>query len=362
MLGVDPEIGTSALRLWVAAGSAALLLVCCVLALLRSQSATGAKPVFRAGFVILGAVLGAATTWAFLDRAAVGDRSAERRALELRAQELSARARAPGSPLACLDTVAGENVTAACERALFVSPASVATASSYVAERLVLLEAMVAYAERGGADIDDVLLPLRRSLEADPFGFLAHVLSIRDGCTNHNCKAFALLHDASQVRANLSADTLDRYLDHYLALWAKAPDGTLADAAPAQTAAIPQGPRKLTVNADFPTAASIPAVSIMNPEPTGPVLPGAAAAAAANPNPPSAAAPSSRRSRKQAASPAPQSAAQLPPSVATEPIWPEPVPSPPQAVTAAPGATGPLQLNPVPPPSDASTGMNVRSQ
>jgi hypothetical protein len=361
MLGVDPEIGTSALRLWVAAGSAALLLVSCVLALLRPQSGTGANPVFRAGFVILGAVLGAAMMWAFLDRAAFADRSAERRALELRAQELSARALAPGSPLACLDAVAGENVAAACERALFVSPASVASASSYVAARLALLAGMVAYAERGGADIEHVLLPLRRSLEADSFGFLAHVLSIRDGCTNHSCKALALLHDASQVRANLSAETLDHYLEHYLALWAKAPDGTLADAAPAQAAALPQGPRKTSINADFPTAASIPAVSIMNPEPTGPVLPGVAAAAAANPNPQPSVAPSSRRSRKQTANPAPQTAVQPPPSTATEPIWPEPVPSPPQAA-AAPGGTGPIQLSPVSPPSNESAGMNVRSQ
>jgi len=349
------------LRLWLAAGSAALLLVSCVLALFRPQSGSGASPLFRAGFVILGAVLGASITWAFLDRAAVADRTVERRALELRAQELSARALVLGSPLACLDAVAGENVAAACERALFVSPASVATASSYVAERLALLAAMVAYAERGGDDIDDVLLPLRRSLEADPFGFLAHVLSIRDGCTNHNCKSFALLHDASQVRANLSGKTLDHYLDHYLVLWAKAPDGNLADAAPAQTAAIPLGPRKVTINADFPSAASIPAVSIMNPEPTGPVLPGAAAAAAANPNPPSAAAASSQRSRKQAVNPAPRTAAQPPPSSATEPIWPEPVPSPPQATTA-PGGTGPLQLNPAPPPFNPSAGMNVRQQ
>ncbi|MGD0332673.1 MAG: hypothetical protein ABSA90_05390 [Xanthobacteraceae bacterium] len=361
MLGVDPEIGTSALRLWIAAGSAALLLASCVLALLRPQSGVAASPVIRTGFVILGAVLGAAMTWAFLDRAAVADRTAERRALELRAQELSARALAPGSPLACLDAVVGENVAAACERALFVSPASVAAASSYVAERLALLAAMVAYADRGGADIEDALLPLRRSLEADPFGFLAHVLSSRDGCTNHNCKALALLHDTSRVRANLSAETLDHYLEHYLALWAKAPDGALADAAPAQTAAIPQGPRKVSINADFPTAASIPAVSIMNPEPSGPVLPGVAAAAAANPNPQPGAAPPSRRSRKQVANPAPQTAAQPTPSAATEPIWPEPVPSPPQTA-AAPGGAGPIELNPVPPPSNASAGMNARSQ
>ena len=214
------------LRLWLAARSAALLLVSCVLALFQPHPAAARRsPYFALVFVILGAVLGTSITWAFLDRAAVAHRSVERQALELRAQELSARALALGSPLACLDAVAGENVAAACERALFVSPASVAAASSYVAERLALLAAMAAYAERGDADIEDVLLPLRRSLEADPFGFLAHVLSIRDGCTSHNCKSFALLQDASRVRANLSAKRLDHYLEHYLPLWAKAPDG-----------------------------------------------------------------------------------------------------------------------------------------
>ncbi len=359
MLGIDLEIGIPALRLWVAAGSVALLIVC-VLAFLRPQSRIGASPVLRVGLVVLGAVLGAAMTWAFLDQGAVGDRSTERRALELRAEELSARAFAAASPLACLDALAGESVAAACERALFVSPASAATATSYVAAQLALLSDMVAYTERGGADIDDVLLPLRRSLEADRFGFLAHVLSIRDGCTSQNCKALALLHDASGVRANLSGETLGRYLEHYVALWAKAPDGALADGAQVQAAATAQGPRK--VNIDFPTAASIPPVSIMNPEPTGPVLAGVAAAAAANPNPQPAAPPSSRRSRKQTVNPSPQIGAQPPSSgsAATEPIWPEPVPPPPQAAAAPAGA--PVQLNPLPPASNASPGMNARSQ
>ncbi len=313
----------------------------------------------RTGFVILGAVLGAAITWAFFDRADMAERSAERRALELRAQQLSAQALGPGSPLACLDVVAGENVVAACERSLFASPASVAAASSYVAARLALLSDIVAYAERGGTDIDEVLLPLRRSLEADSFGFLAHVLSLRDGCASHNCKALALLHDASRVRANLSAKSYDHYLEHYLALWAKTPEDALADAAPAQTAAIPQGPRKVSVNADFPTAASIPAVSIMRPESAGPVLPGVAAAAGANPNPQPSAASPSRRSRKRAANPAPQTVAQ-PPAAAVEPIWPQPVPPPPQA--AAPGAARPIELNPVPPPSNTSAGVTMRPQ
>ena len=358
MLGLDPEIETAALRLWLAAGSAALLVVFCVLAFFRQQSGA-----LRAGFVLLGAVLGAAMTSALLDGAALGERRAARRALELRAGELTASALAPGSPLTCLDALAGESVEAACEKALFATPASVAAASSYVAARLALLAGMAEYARRGGADIDDVLLPLRRSLEADRFGFLAHVVAIRDGCTNENCKVLKLLHDASRVQANLSAGTLDHYLQHYQELWTKAPDGNLAEGAqvppgaPAQASA-PAG-RKI-VNIDFPTAASIPPVSIMNPEPTGPVLPGVAAAAAANPNGPQAAAPSSRRSRRQTVNPSVQTAAQpAPPSAAaTEPIWPEPVPPPPQTATAPPGA--PVQLNP--PSPSASAGATVRAQ
>ena len=38
MLGLDLEIGASALRLWIAAGSAALLIVVCGLAVFRLQS------------------------------------------------------------------------------------------------------------------------------------------------------------------------------------------------------------------------------------------------------------------------------------------------------------------------------------
>ncbi len=78
------------------------------------------------------------------------------------------RALAPGSPLACLDGLAGENVEAACEKALFAAPATVAAATSYVAARLALLADMAAYTKRGGGDIDSALLPLRRSLESRP--------------------------------------------------------------------------------------------------------------------------------------------------------------------------------------------------
>src|SRR6202035_444787 len=114
------------------------------------------------------------------------------------------------------------------------SPATVATATSYAAARLALVSDMAAYVKAGGTDIDATLLPLRRSLEADRFGFLAHALAVRDGCTSQNCKALDVLRDASRVRANLSGQTLDRFLDRYLTVWALQPDSPapVADAAP----------------------------------------------------------------------------------------------------------------------------------
>jgi hypothetical protein len=352
MFGVDSEIGISALKLWLAAGSAVFLIGFYLLAYLLPQYVIGRA--LRAGFVILGAGLGAIMTWALLDTTPSRERSGERQSLEVRAEQLNAQALARGSALACLDALAGEVVETACEKELFTSPASVAAATSFVAHRLELLAALLAYDKRGAADVDATLRPLRRSLEADRFGFLAHVLALRDGCTSENCKALALLDDPRHVRANLSAQTFDHYVEHYADIWAKAPDGALTDAVP------PGGqPSHKIVNIDFPTAASIPPVSIMNPEPTGPVLPGVAAAAAANPNPQQASAPGARRSRKAAASgSSPQTLAG--PATAnaapTEPIWPEPMPPQPAATAAA--TNGPVQL--APPSSNGNS--TVRAQ
>jgi hypothetical protein len=185
--------------------------------------------------------------------------------------QLTAQALAPSSPLACLDGMAGENVEAACEKALFAAPVTVAAASSYVAARLTLLSDIVAYTKAGG-NLDSALLPLRHSFEADRFGFVAHTLAIRDGCTSSRCEALALLRDPERVKADLSAQTFDRYLDRYLPLWGQ-PETPVAEMTPSSTATLaaiqpPAGQsQKKVVDADFPSAASIPAISIMNPEP-----------------------------------------------------------------------------------------------
>ena len=341
MLVTDPELGNSALRLWVASGAAALLVFICALTI----DWTRTRPLARVAVVLLGAVLGATLAWTFLDGGSPRDQGAERRMFELRTTELDAQALAPNSPLACLDGVAGDTVEAACEKALFASPAAVASASSYVAARVALLADIVSYGKHGGRNIDDLLRPLRRSIEADRFGFVAHMLAVRDGCTRDHCPTLALLSDGGRVQTNLSAQTLDRYLDRYASAWAQQTDvPEAASTPPAATASAAPGPapqKKVLIDADFPSAASIPAVSIMNPEPK--TLP-PSVAAAANAHPPAPA--PARQIRKQAAtSPSPTLASPGGSSPApVDPVWmpaagqnaPQPQqPAPPQATAGA---------------------------
>jgi hypothetical protein len=341
MLVADPEIGNSALHLWVAAGSAAVLVFVCVLAIDWTRASTMA----RVMIVLASAVLGATLSWAFIDFGSLRDQGAERRALELRAAQLNAQALAPGSPLACLDGVAGDTVEAACEKALFASPATVASATSYVAARAALLADIVRYDDHGGRNLDDLFKPLRRSLEADRFGFVAHIFAMRSDCTSDRCAALALLSNPTRVLANLSAQTLDRYLDHYVSAWAQQADTPVANAAAISPAGAPSaalglaGQKKVLIDADFPSAASIPAVSIMNPEPK--TLP-PSVAAAANAHAPAPA----RPNRKQVvSSPGPTLASPAGASPAPlDPVWAPgagqntPQPPPPQTTGEAPPA------------------------
>jgi hypothetical protein len=265
---VDPQILALIAQvspLWIAAASAALL-VLTICAIVQRHSRKGfLARVGQFFLILLTAALSGSLIWAF---AALRDHDSQRSALQLRAGELTAQALAPGSSLACLDTLAGDTVQAACERTVFATPAAVATAVTYVAAQYALLFDMTAFGKRGGTGIGDDLLPLRRKLEADPFGFLAHVLVRRDGCTSEHCPAFALLHDPSHVRTNIIAQTLQHYIDHYREVWARsadAPVAGVADISPTGTA--DPSKRKVSVNIDFPSAASIPPISIMNPEP-----------------------------------------------------------------------------------------------
>lgn len=311
MARIDPAFMAWVTPLWMAAGSAAALaLTVCALAFGRGRDGALADS-GRVFLVAIGAGLCGVLAWALLQN---GNRAAERLALEARATQLTAQALSPGSPLACLDAVAGEAIETACTKALFASPAGVAAAISYVAAQFTLLSDMSDYADRGGMDIGNTLGPLRHALEADPFGILAHVLATHDGCTADNCPALRVLHDVGHVRTNLIAHTLDRYVDQFREAWARSSEPPVA-ALPGGaelTGAIAPGKRKTMVNIDFPNADSIPPVSIMNPEPNGPAEPRAGAGANADPH---------KRAEKPAAREARQPAGAGPEQGNTDPVW-----------------------------------------
>jgi len=210
---------------------------------------------------------------AIVDRMAEGERFAERRALAQRSAQLTGEAMAPGSTLACLDGAAGETVENACEKTVFAGPQSTAAAVAYMAARLTLLSDGLAFARHSDPDFAVSLAGLRRAIELDRFGIAAHVLAVRDGCTAERCDAFALLDDANVIKSNLKAQVFDQYVSRYAANWNKnAATAPVADRLPgamAPVAILPEAPAKAPVpdKYDLPSSASIPPVSIMNPEP-----------------------------------------------------------------------------------------------
>jgi len=222
---------------------------------------------------IMGVVIGAGAiaVVAVLDRLALDQRAAERRALLQRNAELNVSTLAPGSVLSCIDGGAGEAIESACEKAVFASPETAAGAVAYIGARLALLADAHAFAQTGESTIADVFAPARRAVELDRYGIVAHVLATRDGCTAERCAAFALLRDTAALKANLRAQAFDTYVARYAEVWNK-PQAVAVKTpqAPAPAAGTPEpAPSGQPVSSkyDFPSAASIPPVSIMNAEP-----------------------------------------------------------------------------------------------
>jgi hypothetical protein len=350
MPNLDLATETMMLPMWAAWAAAVLLVALVIIMAALTMTRSGAPAAVAAGRVALLALVVAAV-WVFFDRTELHERAAERRALEQRAGELAARALAPGSALACLDAVAGDAVEAACEHALFASPQGVAAAVSYVSERLGLLAAGSALARRDSG-YEAALAPVRQALEADRFGFLAHVLSVRDNCTPLNCDMLSLLRDPSRVQANLKDRVFDNYVSRYAAEWPARAKGlpvaegesnlTTAAMPAAGAPGAPTVATPLSSKYDFPSAASIPPVSIMNPEPglqpeggAKSAAPSAASAApASTPTPPRRPPQAGAARAQQAAAPARPRPA--PPQRITPPApAPAPVPPPPSAAPAS---------------------------
>jgi hypothetical protein len=217
---------------------------------------------------------GAMAVLTVLDRMALDQQTSERRALLSRNAELNVAAVAPGSVLACLDGGAGETVESACEKRVFADPQKAAAAVAYMSARLALLADAHAFAQTGGPGLGGAFAASRRAVELDRFGIAAHVLATRDGCTAERCPAFAWLRDSSVLKANLKAQAFDTYVARYEAAWNKEPEkqtpvASAPAAPPASVAGLPEQPTGIPVPSkyDFPSAASIPPVSIMNAEP-----------------------------------------------------------------------------------------------
>src|SRR5215475_4680637 len=234
------------------AGALAALVLVMVLMLVRRSDAI----VPRLLILVSAIAVCILVTTAIFDRLEMSDRTGEQRALLQREAQLSVSAITSGS-LACLDGVAGEQVENSCEQSLLADVAATA---------------------RGDRDFLAAFAAVRRAIELDRYGIAAHVLSVRDGCTAQHCAALVMFEDSAALKANLKVGAFDTYVSRYASAWSnpgavsdKEPQTSSVTPAPvANSAEPPSVAHPLDPKYDFPSAASIPAVSIMNAEPPPP--------------------------------------------------------------------------------------------
>ena len=179
------------------------------------------------------AVVGGMAAYPAFEYFTMPNQAVERRAIEARAAELTERALVPGSPLGCLDAVANALVENACEKPLFASAETVAAAVAYVDARFSLLTAGAKLAERD-ATYRPSYERLRRGLEADRYGIVAHVLSTR-GCDVVNCPEIRLLRDSSHVVANIKAHAFEAALGVHALAWPNSTGNAAVASAPSTT-------------------------------------------------------------------------------------------------------------------------------
>jgi hypothetical protein len=255
---------------------------------LRRAGEIGLKRALWGGGVVLGGSLLLISL--LFERGPTRDLGAERRAIEARASELTAHAIAPGSALTCLDAIANILVESACEKALFATPEAVAAAVAYVEARYSLLVASAALAARDPS-YQSTVERLRRGIEADRFGVAAQVFSTR-GCNAPDCADFAVLRDSRRIVANMKSNTFAAHVEVHALAWnpgaaasvlaatsatpssaAASPPSGMALSPPLATDAGPPVPATSATSGgvgrprfEFPSASSIPAISIMEAE------------------------------------------------------------------------------------------------
>jgi hypothetical protein len=229
--------------------------------------------------------------------------------------------------LSCVDDLAGDIVLAACEKALFGSAEAAAAAVSYAASQISRLTAFGDLAASNAAMTPE-LETLRAAVEHDRYGLMARVLIVRDHCTPSNCRVFRSLTDSRQIVANMEDRVYDGVIARYAPQWNMPAPGPVATLAPTMPTGKP-------TNADFPSAASTPPVSIMTPEPTAstpprtPASPSGANAPSASqsPRPPATAGAAMAAAKKKEAAPKRTPAAHTAAPVQLEPAPGAPAPA-----------------------------------
>jgi hypothetical protein len=289
---------TLAAAAWVGIAAAAVLVATLAVTLVRRRLVAA---------LTLIALLGIAA-WA-VQISTNFTRDGERRALESRLLALESVTWTPSSPLSCLGAAADKTLETACEHALFASPEIVAAATSLTSARVAWLQDARPFLQ-GRPSLEAAARDIRAAIEQDRYGFAAHALKQRYGCTAEACAMLSLLRDGAQVRANLRDDTFAKKIASHSVAWHAAPPSE-----PAPSVAAASGPKYAPLPSSFmlPSPDSIPPISIMTPEP-GPATTG---------------------STPQPAAPRP-TAAQPPASLA-----------PPAPHNGRPAAPPPMQLAPV---------------
>jgi hypothetical protein len=260
MADFDPATGAITLTWWGATGILAVMVALLVLAILRAGGRSALTVLAQFGALAFLVFTGTA----ILDRMDRRDDAEERRTFDARIAELSARTMAPGSALGCLDPVAADALDESCEKALFNNPESIAAAAAYENARLLLLAKAVDFQGRNPGSVDEIVAGLRRGLERDRYGIVAHIFAARDGCKPDACEGFELLNDSSRVVANMRSFAFETRIAKASATASvRQPEAPVAAASTPTSLASTANPSA----ANFPSANSIPPVSIMNNEP-----------------------------------------------------------------------------------------------
>ncbi|ABD07091.1 conserved hypothetical protein [Rhodopseudomonas palustris HaA2] len=325
------------LPIWAAMAAAAVFVLILVIALVRADRSV-ANAVLGVITLLAVGVAGLASWRLFVDSAGPVVRNAD-----------AGRAINTMPALACVDDLAGDAVQAACERALFSSPETVAAAVSYASARMAQLTAqgdVASASKRMTPELDR----LRRSIERDRYGLIAYVLTAQDRCVPDQCAAFQSLTDHSRIAANMNEHVYETTVTRAAPAWG-AGSGPLAAAAPVPggVLGVAEAPSGKPVNIDFATSSSIPPISIMNePAPAAPKPAATAAGNAAGHAAPSAAAkrpPAAPSAQAPANGQAAAAGGQAPANAQAAVRRPPPPPKPKPPV-AAPVQLAPAEANP----------------